>query len=164
MIEKSFVKQDPSDTRVRSDIWKTSPSKNFHHATSTPTGTHQTSHREHVNKKILWPAQLLNEENTHLPSVDSQVVEENSLEEARPLLLLFQLFVLLHFLTSLTLCLPDSFNDCINGVNLEPRLDSIPAQTCSYHSEIIEGRDAEADLEKNKKILEKENKKIKAEE
>ena len=76
---------------------------------------------------------------THLPSIDSQVVEENPLEEASPLLLLLKLLVFLLLFTSFTFRLLDCFDDCINGVNLEPGLNSIPAQTSSYHSKIIEG-------------------------
>ena len=76
---------------------------------------------------------------THLSSVDGQVVEENPLEEASPLLLLIELLVLLLVFTSFTFRLPDSFNDCINGVDLEPGLNGIPSQTSSYHSKIIEG-------------------------
>ena len=71
------------------------------------------------------------------------------MEEASPLFLLLQLLLLILIFTGFTFSLPDCFDDCINGVNLEPGLNCVPSQTSSYHSKIIQGGDAETDLEKN---------------
>ena len=107
------------------------------------TGRHSPNLTSRARKQLgYWVGKY-----AHLPSVDSQVVKENPLEEASPLFLLLQLLLLILIFTGFTFSLPDGFDDCINGVNLESRLNSIPTQTSSYHSKIIKGGDAKADLD-----------------
>ena len=111
-------------------MWKTSSTQIVKHATST--------HDWH-SRNLTGRTSTAEIKYTYLPSIDSKVVKEDPLEKPGPLLLLLKLLVLLHLLASLVLRLFHRLNDGVDGVDLEPRLDSVSAQACSHNPEVVQG-------------------------